>query len=152
MGKTIILSENGFKHMIKESIDNTSLYYRACSFNEAKGNIRRPVLWLTPDLWYAMEYMTDENSVIMEFQIDYSRVEPASLDEIDDVLGYEFDPYVNLSKEEAQCILEAGYNSYTLYYEYGDAEGLCLLNDEPIISKRIMSTEEIRQMSQDLDN
>ena len=79
---TVIITENQM-NKINESSSDVETYYRACSRDEAEGKFKLFSLWLTPDDFYAKEYLDNEpNKVIVEYKIDENLLNPASIYEM----------------------------------------------------------------------
>ena len=99
-------------------------------------------MWLTPQNYYAKEYAKEMvNPTIWEFKIDESKIKPISIFDIENIVGVGFDPY-DPTEEEIQLVVNEGYNAYYLEYDSYNAEGLCLLSREPIISVRRLTEKE----------
>lgn len=150
--KTIKLTESQLKKMIIEAIDNVMeenqdivSYYRGCSIKEAKGKFRKNVLWLTPQIEYAKEYLRNPTDVIIEYKINENYLNPVSPYEMDELYGEEVDLYDEIPNDLKKELLGEGYNCYM--FDTYDADVLCLFNDKPIVSQRILSREEIESIS-----
>lgn len=144
---TVIITENQM-NKINESSSDVETYYRACSRDEAEGKFKLFSLWLTPDDFYAKEYLDNEpNKVIVEYKIDENLLNPASIYEMDEILGEEIDVY-NPSEEKLKTIYANGYNCFYLEYDSYNATGLCLFDTKPIISKRILSDKEVENITE----
>ena len=143
---TIIITENQLKKL-NESNSDIELYYRACSRDEAEGKFKRFSLWLTSDDFYAKEYLNETDKVIVEYKIDKSLLNPASIYTMDEIVGEEIDVY-DPSDEDLKKIYANGYNCYYLEYDSYNATGLCLFDTKPIVSKRILSDKEIENITE----
>ena len=108
-------------------------------------------IWLTPQDYYAKEYAKEmANPTIWKFEIDESKIKPISIFDIENIVGANFDPY-NPSEEEIQLVVSEGYNAYYLDYDSFNAEGLCLLSKEPIISVRRLTEKEYNMIEDWVD-
>lgn len=122
--------------ILNEQSSVEKIYYRG-------GNLKENgFIWLTPQDYYAKEYAKEmANPTIYEFKIDESKIKPISIFDIENIVGGNFDPY-NPSEEEIQLVVSEGYNAYYMDYDSFNAEGLCLLSKEPIISVRRLTEKE----------
>lgn len=129
------LSVNRLMEAVETS--NVNIYYHG-------GNLKddlwyNGVLWLTPQDYYAKSYAEHAgNPTIWEVKIDESKINAASLN---DMGNDAFDPYYP-DKKSIQLAINEGYNAYYMDYDSDDAEGLCLLSTEPVVSVRQLSEEE----------
>ena len=141
----IVLTESDLHRIVKESVkrflreehmtsENLETWYRG--YNSKYGFQRNHLLWLTDDIGYAREYGNRVEEVI----IDSGKLKAASLDDIDEVIGYEFDYYDELTTEEVKELSLKGYNCYG--FEAGNSYCLCLWDNSPIVSRRELSREE----------
>ena len=145
----VIITEkqaNTVRNIINETPSYICTYYRGCSYNEAIGKVSPHLLWLTPDDYYAKEYLSEPDKVIVEYKIDERKLSPVSFYRMDELFGYEIDTYDGPNEDEIKILLENGYNCYEM--EYSNADGLCLFNTEPIVSKRILTDEEINNITE----
>lgn len=152
MGKnTLKLTESQLRKMIIEAIDNVMeenqnivSYYRGCSVKEAKGRFKKNVLWLTPQASYAKEYLQDPTDVIIEYKVNENHLNPVTPYEMDEIYGEEVDIFDDIPNDLKKELLGEGYNCYM--FDTNDGEVLCLFNNKPIVSKRILSREEIESI------
>lgn len=103
-------------------------WYRG--YDSAYGSRRNHLLWLTDTIEYAEEY----GDTVDEVVIDGTRLRLASLQDMDEILGYEYDYYEGPDEEEASRLTENGFNGHA--FETSDAYCMCLWNDEPIVETR----------------
>ena len=123
------------ERLIQESIGQNCLstWYRG--YNSAYGSRRNHLLWVTDTIEYAEEY----GDTVDEVVIDDTRLRLASLQEMDETLGYEYDYYEGPDEEEALRLIENGYDGYA--FETSDAYCMCLWNDEPIVETRTIESK-----------
>lgn len=136
------ITAKDLRKMIREALNeslSTEIYYHG---GDASHNLwHNGVLWLTPQDYYAKTYAKDPHNkkpIIYKIKINESKLKPANLYYFSD----DFDPYQGPEREEIPAILADGYNCYFMDYDSYDAEGLCLLSKEPIISIRPLTQKE----------
>lgn len=142
--KLIRLTETDLHRIIKESVnrilkessDGFETYYRG--YNSKYGSQHTNLIWITDDISYARAY----GNRIEEIIIDLSKLNIASLYEIDEILGYEFDYFDGLDEEESEEVLSQGYNGYEFEANSNMSNCICLLSSDPIVSRRELSKEE----------
>ncbi len=119
-------------------------YYRGFTGNKPH---RENGIWLTPNIECAMFYIEDcDGGHIGEYFIDDSKLMSADTNTVEDICGYpegEFEPIDGLSDNDKKLLLQNGYNAYEFAMESSDI--LYLFSNEPLISYRILSDEEINQ-------
>ena len=130
--------------IIKESIDsflaensstyNTEVYYRGyCS---KYGPQRCHLLWITDDIEYAMAY----GDTVDEVTIDIDKLKLASMQDIENILGHDFDYVYGLSEPEAKEVIENGYNAYGFEANNDESYCICLLDKTPIVRRKTIKT------------
>lgn len=125
--------------VIIETEDNKNFekWYRG--YNSKYGSQRNHMIWITDDISYARNY----GNRVEEIIIDSKKLNLAELYEVDEIIGTEFFEYYDgLSKEDAKKLLAAGYNGYGFNANSDYSYCICLLNSEPIVSRRELSREE----------
>lgn len=123
--------------MMEEGQGNLETWYRG--YNSKYGSERTHLLWLTSEISYARAY----GNRVEEVVIDMSKLNTASLYDIDGIVGYEFDYYDGIDEEECQKAMEEGFGGYE--FEVAENEGyycLCLWDKSCIVSRRELSREE----------
>ena len=143
MKKLIRLTEGDLHNIIRESVkriltesDNYETYYRG--YNSKYGSRRDNLYWITDDISYAREY----GNRVEEITIDMNKLNLASLYEIDDILGYDFECIDGPDEDELEMITSEGYNSYDFYANGNDSYCICLFDSDPIVNVRELSREE----------
>ncbi len=109
--------------------DNSYTLYRA--YNPAYpplGSQSQQRIWLTEDVNYARLYL-QEKYVLAEVTL-HNPILVAYLCEIDNLLGYDFDP-IEPTDEECAVIRRHGYDAFECESAGGDAM-ICLLNEAKI--------------------
>ena len=141
------ISQNKLTSLIKEAISsvlleqnnnnpNLETYYRG--YNSKYGSQYTNLLWITDDISYAKSY----GNRVEEITIDTTKLHVASMYDIDDILGYEFDYCDGLDEDEAQQVLDEGYNAYEFEANQHQSDCICLLDTTPIVSRRELTREE----------
>ena len=103
------------------------------------GSQRTHLLWVTNDIGYARMY----GNRVEEFVIDMNKLNAADGYEIDNVLGYEFDTYDDMSEEDVAKMSAAGFGGYE--YLVSEDEGydcLCFWDQSAVVSRRELSKDE----------
>lgn len=109
--------------------DNTYTLYRA--YNPAYPHLGSPSLqriWLTDDVDYARLYLQEDN-VLADITL-HNPIRVAYPCEIDNLLGYEFDP-IDPTDEECAVIRQHGYDAFECESAGGNIM-ICLLNENKI--------------------
>lgn len=121
--------------------NGTEIYYRG--YKKQYGSQRTHLLWLTDDIDYAKEY----GDTVEEYVLDASKLKCASLYKMDEFSEEgEIDYLDGPTKEEARLALKAGYNCYAFEANSYSSECLCLWDKSPIISRRVLSDEEVEEL------
>ncbi len=143
MNRLIRLTEQDIHDIIIECANRILNEQSSVEIYYHGGNLKENgFIWLTPQDYYAKEYAKEmANPAIYEFKIDESKIKPISIFDIESIVGANFDPY-DPSEEEIQLVVSEGYNAYYLDYDSFNAEGLCLLSKEPIVSVRRLTEKE----------
>ena len=142
-----IISETLKKILTENNNDKYETWYRG--YNSKYGSQRNHLLWITDDISYAKSY----GNRVEELIIDTSKLNIASMYDMDDILGYEIDYYDGPNKKETKKIMSQGYNGYCFEANSNTSECLCLFTEEPIVSKRELSKDEFNKIDiyDDLD-
>ena len=138
LGKSVV----SYIRHLKESTDlnNTEIWYRG--FDSDLGEKRDHMLWLTEEKEYAKEY----GNAVMEYRIDGSRLKPISLYSLCDLFGFDgWHPYDGLDEEEASELLSSGYNCYMFDAGEYDDHCMCLLDESPIISRKMVAKGSVNE-------
>lgn len=144
MKKRVKLTESDLHRIVKESIniilreqsDRFETYYRG--YNSKYGSQYDHMLWITDDISYARTY----GNRVEEITIDLKKLNLASLYDIDEILGHEFDYYDGLNEEESKMVLSQGYNGYGFEANSDNSYCICLFSSEPIVSRRELSRKD----------
>lgn len=134
------------KKVLNEGSDQFETYYRG--YNSKYGSQRDHLLWLTDDIEYARTY----GNRVEEVVIDWSKIHQASMYKIDAILGYEFDYLDAFDEEDAQKLLDEGYNAYGFEANHNMSWCICLWDPSPIVSRRELSREEFDAIEMYDDN
>ena len=94
------------------------------------------LLWLTEDIEYAKEY----GDSVAAFEIDINKCN-GSIYDLDEGTDY----YDGPSEEEAKELLEQGINSYCFYANDDSSYCMCLWDETPIVSQRILDNNELNE-------
>ena len=142
--KLIRLAESDLHKIIKESVkrilieqsDKFETYYRG--YNSKYGSQRDHMFWITDDISYARRY----GNRVEEIIVDENKLKLTSIYGIEEIVGYEFDPYEGLNEEDTKLVLAEGYNGYYFYVDYDIVLVINLFSLSPIISRRELTKEE----------
>jgi len=135
---TVRLSESDLREIVRESVrkllesedSGYETFYRG--YGSKYGSQRNHLLWLTDDLSYAKCY----GDRVEEVVLDTNKLRIASINDVDEIIGYEFDYYIGLTKEDARLVIENGYNGYGFEANDDSSYCICLLDDEPIVERK----------------
>lgn len=128
-------------NILKENkTNNYEIWYRGYDSNY--GLERNHLLWLTNDISYARAY----GNRVEEYTIDTTKLDVASIYEIDEILGYEFDYVEGPDKEEMQILLSEGFNSYEFSINKDLSDCICLWSKAPIVKHRTLTKAEFDEI------
>lgn len=144
MTKMVRLTENKLKNIIKESIskiinenkNNLEIWYRG--YDSKYDSQFNHLLWMTDDIDYAKDY----GDAIEEITIDSNKLNIASMSEIDEIIGYEFDYFDGPAEEDIELLNSEGFDGYCFYANSDNSYCMCLWNNSPIINRRVLSNKE----------
>lgn len=120
-----------------------SIYYHGGNLKDEL--FHKGVLWLADEPSYAKEYARENNNpVIWKVVINDDLLRVASIGED---IGDNDDVY-NPSNELIGHLRKQGFNSYYLFYDSFDTNGLALLSAEPIVTVNKLSEEEYNEIEE----
>ena len=125
--------------MMEEGSDNSlETWYRG--YNSKFGPERTNLFWVASDVNYAKQYGDDVEEVV----IDMNKIR-----EPEGIFDDNFDTYFP-SDKDIEEMKSDGYNAYTFPLEDDeyDCDGLCLFDKSPIVSRRILSHDELQSLSE----
>ena len=120
--------------------NNIEVWYRG--YNSTYGSERTHLIWMTDDISYASEY----GDSIEEIRINTNKLNVASFEEIDNIVGYYFDYIYGPTKNDCKYLLDNNINSYCFYANNDDSYCMCLWDTRPIISRRTLDKNEISNL------
>ena len=131
--------ENIIAEAINESNTGTLTLYRG--YDKTKGNHNlKSGIWLTPQEEYAKVYARQfgDNGWVAEYTLDKGKLKVMDEATAQRIITDLYEPI----EDDINDVFDEGKNAYEFEVNSYDADVLCLLSEEPIISIRDLSQEE----------
>ena len=131
--------ENIIAEALNESSTGTLTLYRG--YDKTKGNHNlKSGIWLTPQEEYAKVYARQfgDNGWVAEYTLDKGKLKVMDEATAQRIITDLYEPI----EDDINDVFDAGKNAYEFEVNSYDADVLCLLSEEPIISIRDLSQDE----------